>query len=123
MANDGRVREKAHLIRGVALCRMLRRISISICVVRCWTLSLALGLACAVALSGALRASAQTETPGAAPQAGASAELPPVAAAELKPAPATPIAMQKAELGTALTVSGLRQRSSTSSRDRGVRRD
>jgi hypothetical protein len=91
MAIDARVREKAHLIRGVALCRMLRRISISICAARDWALSLALSVAFVVALSGALPAGAQTDTPGVA--------APAVTSAELKPAPATPIAVQKAELG------------------------
>jgi hypothetical protein len=65
------------------LCRMLRRISISICAASCVALSVALG--------GAGRASAQTETPGA--------ETQPVTSAELKPAPQTPIAVEKQELG------------------------
>jgi hypothetical protein len=95
MANDGRVREKAHLIRGVALCRMLRRISNSICMGRYWAVSLALG----AALSVAPGARAQTGTPDTQPQAGAAAAPQPVTSAELKPAPPTPIAVQKAELG------------------------
>jgi hypothetical protein len=74
---------------------MLRRISISIGARALLALSLIPG----VALSGARCARAQTGTPDAQPQAGADTAPQPLTSAELKPAPATPIAVQKAELG------------------------